>query len=127
MYNRVNDTDVPLTPELTVAFRDAVGADRLREILYGDFFFFSYAEELSVNVTDGFAVTNLVSLGDEWEGAATLRNISARWNGSRPLFIAGAVNAWDMKPSNVSRMVERLGPGFQVVRSDEWFEMLGEL
>lgn len=125
MYNRVNDTDVPLTPELTVAFRDAVGADRLRGILYGDFV--SYAEELSMNVTGGFAVTNLVSLGDEWEGAATLRNISARWNGSRPLFIAGAVNAWDMKPSNVSRMVERLGPGFQVVRPDEWFEMLGEL
>lgn len=122
VYNRVNSTDTPLTPGMVAAFRDAVGEDRLRGIYFGAFV--STLEGIQVNVTDGFPVTNLVGVGDEESGAATLRNISDSWGGRGPLFVAGAVAAFDMTPANVSRMVERLGPEFEVVRPDLWFELL---
>lgn len=122
VYDRVNSTDTPLTPEMIVAFRDAVGEDRLRGIYFGAFV--STLEGVQVNVTDGFPVTNLVSIGDEKSGAATLRNISDNWVGRGPLFVAGALAAFDMTPANVSRMVEQLGPEFEIVRPDTWFELL---
>lgn len=122
VYDRVNSTDTPLSPEMIVAFRDAVGEDRLRGIFFGAFV--STLEGIQVNVTDGFPVTNLVSIGDEKSGASTLRNISANWAGRGPLFVAGALAAFEMTPSNVSRMVEQLGPEFEIVRPDTWFELL---
>ncbi|KAK7696861.1 hypothetical protein SLS64_014146 [Diaporthe eres] len=116
VYDRVNSTDTPLTPEMIAAFRDAVGEDRLRGIFFGAFV--STLEGIQVNVTGGFPVTNLVSIGDEKSGAATLRNISDNWGGRGPLFVAGALAAFDMAPANVSRMVEQLGPEFGIVRPD---------
>lgn len=125
VYDRVNSTDTPLTPEMIVAFRDAVGEDRLRGIFFGAFV--STLEGIQVNVTEGLPVTNLVSIADEKSGAATLRNISANWASRGPLFVAGAVAAFDMTPANVSRMVDQLGPEFEIVRPDTWFEMLREV
>lgn len=122
VYNRVNSTDMTLTPEMTIAFRDAVGEDRLRGILFGSFV--STPGDLQVNMTDGFPVTNMLVIGDEESGVATLRNISDSWDGRYPLFIAGALAAFDMTPANVSRMVEQLGPEFEVIRPDRWFELL---
>lgn len=125
VYDRVNSTDTPLTPEMIVAFRDAVGEDRLRGIYFGAFV--STLEGIQVNVTAGLPVTNLVSIGDEKSGAATLRNISDHWGGRGPLFVTGALAAFDMTPANVSRMVEQLGPEFEIVRPDTWFELLREV
>lgn len=125
VYDRVNSTDTPLTPELIVAFRDAVGADRLRGIFFGAFV--STLEGIQANVTAGFPITNLVSNADEKSGAATLRNISDNWAGRGPLFVAGALAAFDMAPANVSRMVEQLGPEFEIVRPDTWFELLRKM
>lgn len=125
VYDRVNSTDTPLTPELIVAFRDAVGDDRLRGIFFGAFV--STLEGIQANVTAGFPITNLVSNADEKSGAATLRNISDNWAGRGPLFVAGALAAFDMAPANVSRMVEQLGPEFEIVRPDTWFELLRKM
>ncbi|KAF9873329.1 hypothetical protein CkaCkLH20_09142 [Colletotrichum karsti] len=69
-------------------------------------------------------VTNMVSIGNEDTSAATLRNISDNWKGRGPLFIAGAVSAFDVTPANISRMVKQLGPEFEIVRPDTWFELL---
>lgn len=121
-YDRVNAVDNPLTPELALGFRDAVGRNRLRGILYGGFV--STLETLQVNVTQGFPVANVVSIGNEESGAATLRNISDSWRGRGPLFVAGAVAAFDMTPTNVTNMVKSLGSEFEVVRPDVWFELM---
>lgn len=104
VYDRVNSTDTPLTPEMIVAFRDAVGEDRLRGVFFGAFV--STLEGIQVNTTEGLPVpvTNLVSIGDEKSGAATLGNISDSWGGRGPLFVAGALATFDMTPSNVSRI-----------------------
>ncbi|KXH34010.1 hypothetical protein CSIM01_02345 [Colletotrichum simmondsii] len=122
VYDRINATDNPLTPGLTLDFRDAVGRNRLRGIYYGSFV--STVDALQVNVTEGFPVTNMVSIGNEESGAATLRNISENWRGRGPLFVAGAVSAFDMTPTSVASMVKRLGDDFEVVRPDMWFELL---
>ncbi|KAK1634533.1 hypothetical protein BDP81DRAFT_396487 [Colletotrichum phormii] len=122
VYDRINATDNPLTPGLTLGFRDAVGRNRLRGIYYGSFV--STVDALQVNVTEGFPVTNMVSIGNEESGAATLRNISDNWRGRGPLFVAGAISAFDMTPTSVASMVKQLGDEFEVVRPDMWFELL---
>lgn len=120
-YDRVNSTDAPLTRELIVAFRDAVGRDRLRGIFFGAFV--PTLGGIQANVTAGLPVTNLVSIEDERSGAAALRNISGDWDGRGPLFVAAALAAFDMAPANVSRMVEQLGPEIEIVRPDAWFDL----
>ncbi|KAI8159129.1 hypothetical protein K4K49_004280 [Colletotrichum sp. SAR 10_70] len=116
VYDRINATDNPLTPELTLAFQNAVGKQRLRGILYGSFV--STLEALQVNVTEAFPVTNVVSIGNEDSGAATLKNISDSYKGRGPLFVAGAVSAFDVTPASVNSMVKKLGDDFAVVRPD---------
>ncbi|KAF5484928.1 hypothetical protein CGCS363_v014270 [Colletotrichum siamense] len=122
VYDRINATDNPLTPELTLAFQNAVGKQRLRGILYGSFV--STLEALQVNVTEAFPVTNMVSIGNEDSGAATLKNISDSYKGRGPLFVAGAVSAFDVTPASVNSMVKKLGDDFAVVRPDMWFDLL---
>ncbi|KAI8311450.1 hypothetical protein K4K59_007342 [Colletotrichum sp. SAR11_240] len=116
VYDRINATDNPLTPELTLAFQNAVGKQRLRGILYGSFV--STLEALQVNVTEAFPVTNMVSIGNEDSGAATLNNISESYKGRGPLFVAGAVSAFDVTPPSIKSMVKKLGDDFAVVRPD---------
>ena len=46
------------------------------------------------------------------------------WDGSGPLFIAGAVNAWNWTPSDIAELGELLTDPFEVVRGDTFFRLL---
>ncbi|MEV4474562.1 GxGYxYP domain-containing protein [Nonomuraea sp. NPDC049504] len=52
-----------------------------------------------------------------------LRHIEG-WDGSTPLFIAGAVNAWNWTPSDIAELGELLGDPFEIVRGDAFFDLL---
>ncbi|MFD0467984.1 GxGYxYP domain-containing protein [Nonomuraea thailandensis] len=49
------------------------------------------------------------------------------WDGARPLFIAGAVNAWNWAPADIAELGELLGDPFEIVRGDAFFALLGEV
>ncbi|WP_214408964.1 GxGYxYP domain-containing protein [Sphaerisporangium fuscum] len=55
---------------------------------------------------------------------ALLKHIEG-WDGRKPLFIAGAVNAWNWTPSDVAELGALLGDPFEIVRGDTFFELLG--
>ncbi|MGW1468177.1 GxGYxYP domain-containing protein [Streptomyces sp. NPDC002308] len=46
------------------------------------------------------------------------------WDGTAPLFVAGAINAWSWTPSDAAELVELLGPPFEVVRGDTFFDLM---
>ncbi|MEV4802883.1 GxGYxYP domain-containing protein [Nonomuraea sp. NPDC049421] len=52
-----------------------------------------------------------------------LRHIEG-WDGSTPLFIAGAVNAWNWTPTDIAELGELLGDPFEIVRGDAFFDLL---
>ncbi|MET8864375.1 GxGYxYP domain-containing protein [Nonomuraea sp. NPDC004580] len=52
-----------------------------------------------------------------------LRHIEG-WDGSTPLFIAAAVNAWNWTPSDIAELGELLGDPFEIVRGDAFFDLL---
>ncbi|MGW2836631.1 GxGYxYP domain-containing protein [Streptomyces sp. NPDC001493] len=46
------------------------------------------------------------------------------WDGTAPLFVAGAINAWSWTPSDAAELVALLGPPFEVVRGDTFFDLM---
>ncbi|TXS12826.1 hypothetical protein EAO68_22130 [Streptomyces sp. wa22] len=52
-----------------------------------------------------------------------LRHIEG-WDGTAPLFIAGAVNAWSWTPGDIAELCDLLGDPFEVVRGDTFFDLL---
>ncbi|MEU0132943.1 GxGYxYP domain-containing protein [Streptomyces sp. NPDC006296] len=52
-----------------------------------------------------------------------LRHIEG-WDGSAPLFVAGAVNAWSWTPGDIAELAGLLGDPFEVVRGDTFFDLM---
>lgn len=46
------------------------------------------------------------------------------WDGTGPLFVAGAVNAWSWTPSDAAELVELLDDRIEVVRGDAFFDLM---
>ncbi|WP_392674635.1 GxGYxYP domain-containing protein [Streptomyces sp. LN785] len=46
------------------------------------------------------------------------------WDGTVPLFVAGAVNAWQWTPSDIAELVGTLPDPFEVVRGDTFFDLM---
>ncbi|MEU4232679.1 GxGYxYP domain-containing protein [Nonomuraea sp. NPDC026600] len=48
------------------------------------------------------------------------------WDGKSPLFIAGAINAWNWTPSDVAELGALLTNPFEIVRGDTFFKLLND-
>ncbi|MGW2279814.1 GxGYxYP domain-containing protein [Streptomyces sp. NPDC001770] len=48
------------------------------------------------------------------------------WDGTAPLFVAGAINAWSWTPGDAAELVELLGSPFEVVRADTFFDLMNQ-
>ncbi|MEV1003299.1 GxGYxYP domain-containing protein [Nonomuraea sp. NPDC050202] len=72
-------------------------------------------------------IGNLSPQGKAQEYRDTLVRHIEGWDGTRPLFVAGAVNAWNWAPSDIAELGELLGDPFEIVRGDAFFKLLGEV
>ncbi|MGW0858525.1 GxGYxYP domain-containing protein [Streptomyces sp. NPDC002690] len=54
-----------------------------------------------------------------------LKHVEGR-DGSGPLFVAGAINAWSWTPSDAAELVELLDDRFEVVRGDTFFDLMDQ-
>ncbi|WP_233521589.1 GxGYxYP domain-containing protein [Streptomyces triticagri] len=48
------------------------------------------------------------------------------WDGNSPMFIAGAINAWNWTPGDIAELAGLLGDPFELVRGDTFFTLLDE-
>jgi hypothetical protein len=53
-----------------------------------------------------------------------IRANAAHWNGRSPLFISALAIAWNLSPADLIYVVGHLGPKFEVVRGDQYFQLL---
>ena len=53
----------------------------------------------------------------------TIAQFSAGWDGRSPKFVAIYLDAWHMGPSDAAAIANSLGPNYQVVRGDTFFEL----
>ncbi|MFB4272577.1 GxGYxYP domain-containing protein [Nonomuraea sp. GTA35] len=72
-------------------------------------------------------IGNFSPQGKAQEYRDTLVRHIEGWDGARPLFVAGAVNAWNWAPSDIAELGELLGDPFEIVRGDAFFKLLGEV
>lgn len=52
--------------------------------------------------------------------------VSAGWDGSAPRFISILIDGWTMSPSNIVEIASSLGPEYNVIRADQYFELIRE-
>ncbi|MGR6912744.1 GxGYxYP domain-containing protein [[Actinomadura] parvosata] len=71
-------------------------------------------------------IGNFSPQGKAQEYRDTLVKHIEGWDGARPLFIAGAVNAWNWAPSDIAELGTLLGDPFEIVRGDTFFKLLAQ-
>lgn len=69
-------------------------------------------------------IGNFSPQGKAQEYRDTLLKKIEGWDGTRPLFIAGAVNAWNWTPSDIAELGALLTDPFEIVRGDVFFHLL---
>jgi hypothetical protein len=114
-YNRDNSTDLPLSSSLVNLFK--AGFAEIQGIVY------NYDSSSEVSIIDGLPVATLLGVNDAQSGISQLVAIATSWNGTSPLFIAAGLESWNMMPADVKTMVDSLGPQFEVVRPDVFFQL----
>ncbi|MEU6718854.1 GxGYxYP domain-containing protein [Nonomuraea sp. NPDC046802] len=72
-------------------------------------------------------IGNLYPQGKAAEYRDSLVKHIEGWDGGRPLFIAGAVNAWNWTPSDIAALGNLLGDPFEIVRGDTFFDLLARV
>ncbi|GAA1361434.1 GxGYxYP domain-containing protein [Streptomyces beijiangensis] len=69
-------------------------------------------------------IGNFSPQGDAAEYHAALLKHIEGWDGAGPLFIAGAVNAWNWTPGDIAALGQLVGDPFEIVRGDTFFDLL---
>lgn len=115
VLNRVNHRDLPLSAEKAAVYRDQ---HRAPGILLG------WGNRFGDRVLEGLPVSEIRGIGTVEEGQRVLAEARKNWDGKSPLFLSVGLFAWQLKPSDVVRLVESLGPEFKVVRGDHYFALL---
>jgi hypothetical protein len=115
-YNRDGSTDLPFTASIIDRYERNVPG--LLGIVY------NYQSSSQVSFVDGMPLATLMGMNDAGSGQTQLAQVSSSWDGSAPLFVAAGLESWNMTPTDAKNLVESLGPQFQVVRGDTFFQML---
>ncbi|MEO3797112.1 GxGYxYP domain-containing protein [Nonomuraea sp. B10E15] len=82
--------------------------------------------DLQINPAGLPVIGNFMPQGRAQEYRDTLVKHIEGWDGSKPLFIAGAVNAWNWSPSDIAELGTLLDDPFEIVRGDVFFKLLGD-
>jgi len=114
-YNRDNSTDLPLSPSLVDLYK--AGFPEIQGIVY------NYESSSQISLIDGLPVATLLGVNDTQSGISELTTIASSWNGTSPLFVAAGLESWNMMPADAKTLVNSLGPQFEVVRPDVFFQL----
>ncbi len=114
-YNRLNSTDVALSPDLVAMYKQAIPG--LQGIVY------NYETTSGIGLINDVPVATLLGVNDVTSGQAQLEAIAASWDRKGPLFVTVGLESWNIMPSGVVAMMNALGSSFEVVRPDLFFDL----
>jgi hypothetical protein len=115
-YNRNGSNDLPFTASIIDRYERNVPG--LLGIVY------NYESSSQVSFIDGMPLATLLGVNDLGSGQTELAKVAAAWSGTAPLFVAAGLESWNMTPTDAKNLVDSLGPQFQVVRGDTFFQIL---
>jgi hypothetical protein len=115
VLNRADHRDIPLTAATAAAYRTAHQPPGM---------FLGWGNRFGVQVIDGLPVSEMRGISSVEEGQRVLAEARKGWDGKSPLFLSVGLFAWQLRPTDVVRLVESLGPEFKVVRADHYFSLL---
>jgi len=117
-YNRDGNTDLPFSTSIVDLYKHNIPG--LRGIFY------NYQSQSQTTTVSGLPLSTLLGINDASSGTTTLTNISSQWDGEKPLFIAAGLESWNITPTDAKTLVDSLGPEFEVVRGDVFFDLFNE-
>jgi hypothetical protein len=65
--------------------------------------------------------------GKAAEYKAALDARVAQWDGAKPLFISGGINAWSWTPSDIAALAALLGDPYELVLGNTFFDLLNRV
>ncbi|MBS4200511.1 hypothetical protein KHA93_12805 [Bacillus sp. FJAT-49732] len=68
----------------------------------------------------------LLSSSSIGQAKEEIAKATSKWDGKSPLFIAMGMLAWSINPSDIEEIAKSLGPEFEVVRGDQYFDLVRE-
>ena len=118
VYNRNGETNLPLTPELVAPYQRNIPG--LKGIVL------NYDPTSVVSFVNGLPVATLLGINNIAGGQQQLAQIAAAWDGKSPLFVAAGIESYtaELTPTGVMQITDTLGPQFEVVRGDTFFQLL---
>ncbi len=116
--NRVNEQNVPLTES---EVNDYVKYINPRGILY------SWENYTGTSILNGkLPISILRGVGSVSETKEAIAEAAANWDGESPLFLSMGMLSWSVTPSHIQEIVNSLGPEYEVVRGDQYFDLIRE-
>ena len=113
--------DIPALEEASAtAYADELGVDGIAFAMWAE------QSETTIMADGRLPVSTQIAHTDRAEVLRRIRSNAEVFDGSKPLFVAVAVAAWDQTPSDVAWIMDQLGEEFVAVRGDEYFSLVRE-
>jgi hypothetical protein len=118
VLNRVDGQNVPLSESEAQAYIDDIDPPGI---------LLSWESETETTILPGGTPQSTVrGTGSASEMREAIAQASAGWDGRSPLFISIGVLAWSTTPEDVHSVASSLGPEYEVVAADHYFELVRE-
>ena len=115
VLNRVDHEDVELTEAKARAYVRDVAPQGL---------LLNWGGTTTTSLLQGrVPMSTIRGVGAVDETQQAIAEAGADWDGAAPLFVAVGVNAWNMTPEDLAEVTGSLGPEYQVVRGDQYFDL----
>jgi len=116
VLNRISGDNVPLSDRKADAYKEKYHVPGL---------FLSWEGRHGVEVLDnGMPVSIVHGISTVQDGKNVLEAAKANWDGQSPLFVSLGILAWSMTPTDILELNRSLGPEFETVRADQYFELV---
>jgi hypothetical protein len=114
--NRVDEQNVPLSESEAQDYIDYIDPKGI---------FLSWESNSGTSILNGSLPQSILrgagSVGEAKEAIATA---SEEWDGKSPLFISMGMLSWSVSPSDIKEIADSLGAEYEVVRGDQYFDLL---
>jgi len=116
VLNRTSGQNVPLSPSKAQAYIDDLHLNGL---------FLSWENNTQTTILNGSLPQSIIlGAGSVSEAEKVIADASSGWDGKSPKFISVGVLAWSNTPTDIANVAKSLGPQYQVVRGDQYFQLV---
>jgi hypothetical protein len=116
VLNRVNGENIPLSDARAAAYEKQFRPPGL---------FLSWENRFGTEIWNNKLPISIIrGVGSVNEANSVLAEAKANWDGNSPLFLSLGILAWNLTPTDVVNITNALGPEYEVVLADQYFDLM---